>query len=203
VLLVGLTGGIGTGKSTVARLLRARGAVVVDADELARRALDPGTPGRDRVAEQWGDGVLLADGSVDREALASRVFDDAEARRTLESIVHPEVMRLIREEVARHRGTDDVVVLDVPLLFETGMDGVCDVTVVVAATEEEQVTRLTSDRGMAEEQVRARIAAQMPLERKEARADVVVRNDGSPDELAGRVETLWRELQARAGAGGS
>jgi dephospho-CoA kinase len=198
VLLVGLTGGIGAGKSTVARLLEERGAVVFDADALAREAVEPGTPGHDAVVARFGANVLGPGGELDREALASIVFSDPAARRDLEAIVHPEVRRLFAEACEAHRDTDRVVVMSAPLLVETGMHTAFDVLVVVSAPVETQVERLLRDRGMSEEQVRARIAAQAPLEDKAAVADVIVDNDGPLDDLEGEVDRLWAELRERA-----
>ena len=197
MLLVGLTGGIGSGKSTVARMLAARGAVVIDADVLARQAVEPGTSGLDAVVARFGDGVLGPDGSLDRHALASIVFADDVARDDLEAIVHPAVRRAIAEAVAAHAHTDDVVVVDSPLLIETGAHEGFPVVVVVAASADARVARLV-ERGMAEADVRARMAAQMPLEEKMAVADEVVDNDGTEIDLEERVERLWSELRARA-----
>ncbi len=197
MLLVGLTGGIGSGKSTVARMLAARGAVVIDADVLARQAVQPGTSGLDAVVARFGDGVLGPDGSLDRHALASIVFADDVARDDLEAIVHPAVRRAIAEAVAAHAHTDDVVVVDSPLLIETGAHEGFPVVVVVAASADARVARLV-ERGMAEADVRARMAAQMPLEEKMAVADEVVDNDGTEIDLEERVERLWSELRARA-----
>jgi dephospho-CoA kinase len=197
VLLVGLTGGIGSGKSTVARMLAARGAVVIDADVLARQAVEPGTSGLDAVVARFGDGVLGPDGSLDRHALASIVFADVVARDDLEAIVHPAVRLAIAEAVAAHAHTDDVVVVDSPLLIETGAHEGFPVVVVVAASADARVARLV-EHGMAEADVRARMAAQMPLEEKMAVADEVVDNDGTEIDLEERVERLWSELRARA-----
>ena len=197
MLLVGLTGGIGSGKSTVARMLAARGAVVIDADVLARQAVELGTSGLDAVVARFGDGVLGPDGSLDRHALASIVFADDAARDDLEAIVHPAVRRAIAEAVAAHAHTDDVVVVDSPLLIETGAHEGFPFVVVVAASADARVARLV-ERGMAEADVRARMAAQMPLEEKMAVADEVVDNDGTEIDLGERVERLWSELRARA-----
>jgi dephospho-CoA kinase len=201
VLLVGLTGGIGSGKSTVSRMLAERGAVIIDADELARRAVEPGTPGFQKVVEAFGPGVVRPDGSLDRDAVAARVFADPERRRTLEGITHPEVFRLYREEADRYRDTDSVVVFDAPLIVEAGAAEGFDVLVVVSASSDEQVRRLMAERRMSEEGARARIEAQLPLERKEALADVVIRNDGTIEDLEPQVDELWRELSSRALAG--
>lgn len=200
MLLVGLTGGIGSGKSTVAHLLEERGAVVIDADVLARTAVEPGTPGHDAVLARFGADVLGPGGELDREALASLVFADPAARRDLEAIVHPEVRRLFAEASEAYRDTDRVVVLSAPLLVETGMHTAFEVLVVVAASVATQVERLLRDRGMSAAQARARIGAQAPLEDKAAVADVVVDNDGPIDELAHQVDRLWDGLRSRAAA---
>ena len=178
-------------------MLAERGAVIIDADELAHRAVEPGSPGLQKVIEAFGRDVVKADGSLDRQALARRVFVDEEARRTLESITHPEVFRLYGEEIARHRDADRVVVFDAPLIVETGSHEGFDVLVVVSAPLEAQVERLMADRAMSEDSARERIAAQLPLEEKEAVADVVLRNDGSVAHLEAQVDDLWADLQNR------
>lgn len=198
MLLVGLTGGIGSGKSTVARLLEKRGAVVFDADLLAREAVEPGTPGHAAVIERFGADVLAPGGELDREALASIVFADPAARRDLEQIVHPEVRRLFAEGSESYRDTDRVVVFSAPLLVETGMHTAFEVLVVVSATVATQIERLMRQRGMSEPSIRARIDAQAPLEDKAAAADFLVDNEGSLDELESQVEQLWNDLSTRA-----
>ena len=198
MLLVGLTGGIGSGKSTVARLLEKRGAVVFDADLLAREAVEPGTPGHAAVMERFGADVLAPGGELDREALASIVFADPSARRDLEQIVHPEVRRLFAEGTEAYRDTDRVVVFSAPLLVETGMHTAFEILVVVSATVATQIERLMRQRGMSEPSIRARIDAQAPLEDKAAAADFLVDNEGSLDELESQVEQLWNDLSARA-----
>jgi dephospho-CoA kinase len=200
MLLVGLTGGIGSGKSTVARLLERRGAVVFDADALAREAVEPGTPGHDAVVERFGANVLAPGGELDREALASIVFADPAARRDLEAIVHPEVRRLFAEGCEAYRDTDRVVVFSAPLLVETGMHTAFEVLVLVSTPVEAQIERLLRDRAMSEDQVRARIAAQAPLEEKAAVADVILDNDGDLEDLEAQVDSLWDELRTRAAA---
>jgi dephospho-CoA kinase len=200
VLLVGLTGGIGSGKSTVASMLEELGAVVFDADVLAREAVAPGTPGHDQVVERFGPNVLLPGGDLDREALASIVFADPAARRDLEAIVHPEVRRVFAEGCERYDGTDAVVVFSAPLLVETGMHTAFDVLVVVSAPVETQVERLMRRRGMSEDAIRARIDAQLPLEVKAEAADVIVDNEGSLEALRGQVGRLWADLRQRAAA---
>ena len=197
MLLVGLTGGIGSGKSTVAGMLAKRGAVVLDADRLAHDAVAPRTEGFDAVVARFGHAVIAPDGALDRAALAEIVFADAGSRADLEAIVHPEVRRRIAETVAEHADTDDVVVVDSPLLIETGAHERFAVVVVVTASIAERVARLTA-RGMSEGDVHARIAAQMPLEEKAELADVVLDNDGSESDLEGQVERLWADLSERA-----
>jgi len=201
MLLVGLTGGIGTGKSTVARMLEKWGAVVFDADVLARQAVAPGTPGFDQVAERFGPNVLAPGGGLDREALASIVFSDPAARRDLEGIVHPEVRRMFAEGCEEYRDSDRVVVFSAPLLVETGMHTAFDRLIVVSAPVATQIERLMRDRGMAERDVQARIAAQLPLEAKAEVADILVDNEGTLEDLERRVERVWRDLDAQARAG--
>jgi dephospho-CoA kinase len=198
VLLVGLTGGIGSGKSTVARMLEERGAAVFDADLLAREAVEPGTPGHTAVIERFGADVLAPGGELDREALASIVFADPSARRDLEQIVHPEVRRLFAEGSEAYRDTDRIVVFSAPLLVESGMHTAFEILVVVSATVGTQIERLMRQRGMSEAATRARIDAQAPLEDKAAVADFLVDNEGTLAELESQVERLWHDLSARA-----
>lgn len=198
MLLVGLTGGLASGKSTVASLLARRGAIVVDADELSRRAVAPGTPGLARIVETFGREVLDASGSLDRAALAAVVFADREKRRVLESIVHPEVFRLLGRVVNGYRATDAVVVFDAPLIVETGFHEACDLVVVVSSPVEAQVARVVRTRGMSEDDARRRIASQAPPTERERHADIVIRNDGTLDQLEEHVDSVWKELQQRA-----
>ena len=198
MLLVGLTGGIGSGKSTVARMLEERGAVVFDADLLAREAVEPGTPGHAAVIERFGADVLAPGGELDREALASIVFADPAARRDLEQIVHPEVRRLFAEGSEAYHDTDRIVVFSAPLLVESGMHTAFEILVVVSATVATQIQRLMRQRGMSEPAIRARIDAQAPLEDKAAVADFLVDNEGTLAELQSQVERLWHDLSARA-----
>jgi dephospho-CoA kinase len=198
VLLVALTGGIGSGKSTVARMLAERGATVIDADDLARRAIEPGSDGMVKVGDRFGPGVVARDGSVDRSALAGVVFADDDARGDLEAIVHPEVARLFAEEVARLRDGDAVVVYEVPLLVETGIAPAFDVVVTLSATRDVRADRLRADRGMTEDSIRERMKAQASDAAREVIADEVIRNDGSLDELERQVEALWQRLRTRA-----
>ena len=197
MLLVGLTGGIGSGKSTVARMLEQRGAVVFDADVLARAVVEPSTPGHGAVIERFGANVLAPGGALDREALASIVFADPAARRDLEAIVHPEVRRLFAEGAEAYEGTERIVVLSAPLLVETGMHTAFEALLVVSATPQTQIERLMRDRGMSEDAIRARIAAQAPLEAKAELADFLIDNEGTLEELEGQVDHVWADLCAR------
>ena len=201
MLLVGLTGGIGSGKSTVARMLEKRGAIVFDADVLARQAVAPGTPGFEKVVERFGPNVLAPGGGLDREALASIVFADPAARRDLEGIVHPEVRRMFAEGCQEYRDSDRVVVFSAPLLVETGMHTAFDLLIVVSAPVATQIERLTRERAMPERAVQARIEAQLPLEAKAEVADVLVDNEGTLEDLEAQVDRLWRDLETRARSG--
>jgi dephospho-CoA kinase len=196
VLRIGLTGGIGSGKSTVSRLLAARGAVIVDADVIAREVVEPGTRGLAAVADAFGPAVLAADGSLDRPALAGIVFGDPEARRRLDAIVHP-LVRARATEVAAGAPPDAVVVHDVPLLVEAGQAGTYDLVLVVEADPQTRVARLVQ-RGLTAEDARARMAAQATDEQRRAVADVVLDNSGTPEQLADQVERFWVERVAPA-----
>ena len=199
MLLVGLTGGIGAGKSTVARLLERRGAVVIDADQLAREAIAKGTPGFDDVVHAFGPDVVGVDGDLDRAALGARIFADPSQKATLEAIVHPEVARRFGELVAAYRNTDRVVLYVSPLLVELGLAPAFDVVVVVTASSHLRISRVASDRGLSPDEVRSRMAAQASDERRMEVADVLIDNDGSLAELEPQVERLWTDLASRAG----
>ena len=199
MLLVGLTGGIGAGKSTVADMLAARGAVILDADAFARDAVRVGTPGFDRVVARFGKAVVGPDGELDRAALAAIVFHDEPALRDLEAIVHPEVRRQVEDGVVANASTDRIVVLVNPLLIEMGTHRDCDVVVVVAATRQTQLERIVR-RGMDAEDAEARMANQMPLDERATYADVLVDNEGTLEELEAQVERLWADLAAKATA---
>jgi len=201
MLLVGLTGGIGSGKSTVARLLAERGAVVIDADDLARQAVAPGTDGFNLAVQTFGRDILTAEGDLDRRRLGEVVFADATRRRELEAIVHPEVARLFVETVEPYRTTGQVVVYSVPLLVERGMADAFDVVVVVVADADRRVKRVVRDRGLDPDEVRARIAAQVTDDERSRVADVLLDNDGEPSELERQVDRLWSDLATRAAAG--
>jgi len=198
MLLVGLTGGIGSGKSTVGRLLAERGAILIEADALAREVVEPGTPGFERVMEAFGTGVVTPQGSLDRAALAREVFRDGGRRRALEAIVHPEVARRFAEEVERYRGTDRIVVYAVPLLVERGLAPAFDVVLTVAAPEEQRIARVVAERGSDPDEVRARIASQVGDPERAAVADRVIVNAGSREDLARAVEDVWGFLVERA-----
>jgi dephospho-CoA kinase len=193
---VGLTGGIGSGKSEVARLLAAHGAVVVDADQLAREVVAPGSEGLGAVVELFGPGVLTPDGSLDRAAVAAQVFADPAARARLESVIHPRVRALAAQREAESVAADPdaVVVHDVPLLVETGQQHAYDVVLVVDVPVETQVARLVQGRGMAPDEARGRIAAQATREQRLAAADVVVDNSGTLQSLARRVSAVWDQV---------
>jgi dephospho-CoA kinase len=197
VLRVGLTGGIGSGKSEVSRRLTALGAVLVDADAVAREVVQPGTPGLAQVVAEFGERILLPDGTLDRERLGSIVFADEELRGRLNAIVHPLVGRRM-QELVDGVPPDAIVVYDVPLLAENDLASLYDLVVVVDAPVEEQVRRLTTLRGMTEDAARARIAAQATRERRRAVADRVIDNSGPIDALAAQVDRLWADLARRA-----
>ncbi|MCO7218702.1 dephospho-CoA kinase [Klenkia sp. PcliD-1-E] len=196
MLRIGLTGGIGSGKSTVATLLVEHGAVLVDADVLAREVVAPGTPGLAAVVEAFGDGVLGLDGALDRPALAAVVFADPQQRARLDSLVHP-LVRARAAELVAAAPPDAVVVQDVPLLVETGQAGSYDLVVVVQASLPVRLSRL-EQRGMTEADARARIAGQATDEERAAVADVLLHNDGTREELAAQVEAFWRTRVAPA-----
>lgn len=199
MLLVGLTGNIGSGKSTVARMLSERGATIIDADVLARRAVELGTPAYDRIAARWGRAVLAPDGHLDRAALRRVVFADQAQLEELNEIVHPEVERL-RERLidqARARG-DRVVICDIPLLLEKGMADRFERIVLVDAPRPIRLERLLQDRGLPTTEAMEMIAAQMPAELKRARADFIIENNGTLTQLERRVQDLWVSLLGAA-----
>jgi dephospho-CoA kinase len=189
---IGLTGGIGSGKSTAAQRFAELGALVIDADAVAREVVEPGTEGLAAVVAEFGDQVLDGAGRLDRPALAKVVFGDEAARGRLNAILHPRIRARAAERIAAApAGT--VVVQDVPLLVETGQAGSYDLVVVVETPPELRVQRLGRDRGMTAAEARARMAAQATDEQRRAAADVVLVNDGSPDDLRAKVDRLWRE----------
>ena len=196
-LRVGLTGGIGAGKSEVSRRLRSYGAVVIDADLLARQVVAPGTPGLAQVVAAFGEGVLGPDGSLDRERVGELVFADAALRAKLNAIVHPLVGARMRE-LEEAAGEAAIVVHDIPLLAENQLAGGFDEVVVVDVPPRVQAERLARERGMTAEQAEARIRAQASREERLAIATIVVDNSGSLAELDREVGELWAELRRRA-----
>lgn len=196
--VVALTGNIAAGKSTVAELLRARGATIIDADVLAREAVKPGTPGLQAIRERWGEAVIKADGSLDRAAMRSRIFHDPADRKALEAIVHPEVERLRQKAVERARaGGAAVVVCDIPLLFEKGMSGRFGRILLVDAPEDVRLARLIGLRGLSEGDARAMMSVQKPSDEKRRHpAVIVIENDGSLADLERAVDGAWDQVTA-------
>ncbi|QNN53020.1 dephospho-CoA kinase [Nocardioides mesophilus] len=195
---VGLTGGVASGKSTAAAILRELGAVVVDADVLAREVVAPGTDGLRRVVAEFGSGVLTADGELDRPAVGALVFADPDARRRLEAIIHP-LVRARAAEIEAQAPAGAVVVHDIPLLTETGQAGGFDAVLVVDVPEETQVRRMVADRGMSPEDAGARIAAQATRAQRREVATYVLDNTGTREDLRDRVTEVFGELVRRAG----
>ncbi|MFJ8488290.1 dephospho-CoA kinase [Streptomyces sp. NPDC094038] len=202
MLKVGLTGGIGAGKSEVSRLLVGHGAVLIDADRIAREVVAPGTPGLAAVAEAFGPEALAADGSLDRPKLGSIVFADPERLAVLNSIVHP-LVGVRSRELESGAAADAVVVHDVPLLAENGLARLYDVVVVVDAAPGTQLDRLTRLRGMTEDDARARMAAQATREKRLEIADIVIDNDVPLEALRERVGEVWADLVRRAQEAGA
>ncbi|MDQ3982539.1 MAG: dephospho-CoA kinase [Actinomycetota bacterium] len=198
MLAVGLTGGIGAGKSTFAALLAERGAQVLDADQFGRDALAPGRPAWHSVVGQFGDEILAAGGmEIDRKKLASVVFGDPRKLAALNAIVHPVILKRIADELEKLARTDAVVVLDAALITELGLRDTLDVVVVVTTARKERVERLVRTRGMTIDEIAARIASQASPADAEANADVVVRNDGDLEALAAEADRVWALLQER------
>lgn len=199
MLLIGLTGNIGSGKSTVAQMLSERGATIIDADVLARRAVELGTGAYDKIVARWGSAVQSPDGHLDRAALRRIVFADHDQLEELNAIVHPEVERLRARlvEQARLRG-DLVVICDIPLLFERHMTDRVDRIILVDANRGVRLERLVVDRGLRETEAMDMIAAQMPAELKRARADFVIDNDGTLTQVERRVHDVWSALMQEA-----
>jgi dephospho-CoA kinase len=198
-LVVALTGNIASGKSTVARRFAEHGATILDADRAAHDAVAPGTPALAAIVARFGTGVLRADGALDRPALGRIVFGDARALRDLEAIVHPAVGRARDAAVAAARAAGTrVIVCDIPLVFEARLAAEFACIVLVDAPEEARLARLVGDRGMAADDARARIAAQLPARLKRPRVDVVIENDGDLATLAARVDAAWARVVARA-----
>jgi len=193
VLMVGLTGGIGAGKSAVAARLAQLGAVIIDADRIAREVVEPGTEGLAEVVAEFGPRVLGSDGALDRPALGRVVFGDPGARERLEKIIHPRV-RTRTAEIAAAAPDGAVVVNDVPLLVEAGLADRYPLVIVVEADLDARLVRLARDRGMIADEARSRIAAQATDEQRRAVADVVIVNSGDLEALAARVDEVWRDV---------
>ncbi|HET7752287.1 MAG TPA: dephospho-CoA kinase [Anaeromyxobacteraceae bacterium] len=193
--IIGLTGGIGSGKTAFSALLRARGAAVINADRLARDVVAPGSPGLAEIVSTFGEEVLDASGGLDRKRMAARVFSDRDARVKLEKIVHPLVRAAMADEVQRlsEAGTP-LVLYDVPLLYEAGRERDVDAVVVVWAPHEAQLARLAARDGLSAAEAEARMAAQLPLDEKARRADFVVVNDGTLEDLAAKADALLSDL---------
>ncbi len=198
-LRIGLTGGIASGKSLVARAFEELGAAVVNADRIAREVLAPGGPAYDAVVRAFGPEIVRPDGTVDRKALAARVFADAGVRHRLNALTHPHIRRRMTEEAAQlaARPDVDVIVMDIPLLLDTTDGGDLDGIVVVYADEEVRLRRLVTRDGVSGEDARRRIAAQMPLRDKLSRADWVIDNNGSPEQTRAQVRAVWEALRER------
>ena len=201
MLLVGLTGNIASGKSTVSRLFSERGATIIDADVLARRVVERGTPAYDEIIRRWGNDVVGPDGELDRAALRRLVFTDQEQLEALNAIIHPEVNRLRTRllDDARARG-DRIVIGESPLLFERGLVDEVERIVLVDAPRPLRLERLVRHRGLAETEAMNMIAAQMPAELKRARADYIIDNTGTVNELEERVSEVWAALEREAAA---
>ncbi|GHF41292.1 dephospho-CoA kinase [Kitasatospora xanthocidica] len=199
MLKIGLTGGIGAGKSEVSRLFAAHGAVIVDSDVIAREVVAPGTDGLAAVAAEFGPGVLREDGTLDRPALGAIVFADPERLKALNAIVHP-LVRARSAELEAAAAPDAVVVHDVPLLAENGLASLFDLIVVVDAADEVRLDRLVRLRGMAEAEALARMDAQASRVDRLSIADLVIDNGGGLAELTARVDEVWAELAERAAA---
>jgi dephospho-CoA kinase len=200
MLLVGLTGGIASGKSTVSAMLAEQGAEVIDADHIARQVVMPGTPAWCKIREHFGPGVLHPDGQLDRQALADIVFADKSKLALLNEITHPAIFARIADRLEAHHGQDVVVILDAALLIEAGLAEGVDVVIVVHSPREIQVERLAA-KGVGQTDARNRIASQLEPEKRLARADIVIDNSGSLEDLGRQVDKIWEELQARLAAG--
>ena len=194
MLSLGLTGGIGSGKSTVSALLEERGAVVVDADRIVRSLQEPGEPVFEAMVEAFGSSIVADDGTLDRQAVADIVFGDDDALKTLNGIVHPAVGAAIAERLVELAETDEVVILDIPLLVESGRDDMAAV-IVVDVDPDLAVERLVEHRGFSEEDARSRMARQVSREDRLAKADVVLDNSGSLEHLETQVDELWARIE--------
>lgn len=197
--VIGITGGIATGKSTVLAIFAELGAVTVSADDIARKVLARNTPAYEEVVERFGEGVLTPDHDIDRAALASIIFANPDARQILNDITHPHIIAEIRREIEQFRkyppSPDAILCVEIPLLIECGLEKIVDEVLLVAAEHGTQVSRLTSRSGISSEEALRRIDAQMPLDRKIERADRVIWNNGSRDSLRSSVQAVWDEIR--------
>ncbi|MDI3279930.1 MAG: dephospho-CoA kinase [Bacillota bacterium] len=200
-MIVGLTGGIAAGKSTVAALWRRWGAIVIDADRIGHALLAKGRPAWREVVERFGPGILDGRGRIDRRLLGAAVFADPKARADLNRITHPRIRARIEERIRRARAAGRLIVVDAPLLLEAGLEDLVDRVVVVTAPEEVQVERLVAGRGLRPEEARARLQAQWPQAEKVRRADYVIENSGTREELEARAAEVWEELRREEEAG--
>lgn len=199
MLVIGLTGGIAAGKSTVCAMFAERGAVCLDSDRLAHEAMEPGRPAYQEIVQRFGPSVVGPDGVLNRRALGALVFRDDAARRELEAIIHPRVIEAVQERVAALRAAPEpppLVVVEIPLLFEAGLEWLVDKTIVVAAEQGIQLQRLTSRSGLSPEEAMLRIKAQMPSGEKERRADFVIHTDMPLDAVRKQVDCIWQALAA-------
>ena len=190
--VLGLTGGIGSGKSTVAEMFAELGAEIIDADQLAREVVEPGQPALEEIVTRFGTGILLANGRLDRHQLGTLVFADAAARADLDAITHPRIRDRMEAAVTARRAREGVLLLDIPLLYENARTALVEKVIVVWVDARTQVRRLTERGGLTAEEVRQRIAAQMPLDEKRVLADHVIDNRGSKDATRRQVEAIYR-----------
>lgn len=200
-MVLGITGGIASGKSAVARRLRERGAVVFSADEASRAVLSPSGAILAALTREFGPEIVAHDGTLDRAALGARVFSDARTRERLNRIMHPAILRLLRAQIDAAREdlrAETLIVIEVPLLFETNLSGWFERIVVVAASEPTQIARLIARNGLDEAEARRRLASQWPIEEKAKRADFVIWNDGSLADLEREADRVWEELKRAA-----
>lgn len=199
-MIIGLTGNIGSGKSTVSRRLAELGAEVIDTDQVARDVVAPDTPGLEKIVREFGPGVLGSSGELDRAGMASFVFNNPGARARLEAIIHPEVIRVVALKISDYlegRGITLLLVVEAPLLIEAGMHGMMDEIWVVTVSPEEQVKRVMARSGLSREDVLNRIKAQMPQEEKLKYADRVIDNSGNIEETIRQVDTLWAQITGK------
>lgn len=197
--VIGLTGGAGSGKSVVARQLAEKGLLYINADQLAREAVEPGTPGLMEIREVFGPGVIAPDGTLDRRKMAQIVFDDAEARERLEAIIHPKVIARTQELIAQARsgGGYPAVVVEVPLLFESGSEDMMDEVWVVDAEEDVLIQRMMERNGLTAEEAHKRLMAQMDPRVRAGMADILIENNGSLEDLMKAVDEAWADALAR------